>query len=67
MDQGFNGAIGEFDLGPTGQPFWQYESYDHCIRSTLELNRVIRYVESNPLKAGLVASVEAWRWSSAAP
>jgi putative transposase len=53
-------------LGRTGQPFWQYESYDHCIRSTMELNRVIRYVESNPLKAGLVTSIEAWPWSSAA-
>jgi putative transposase len=54
-------------LGRTGRPFWQYESYDHCVRSTEELNRVIRYVEGNPVKAGLVAAKEDWIWSSAAP
>jgi putative transposase len=35
-------------LGRTGQPFWQYESYDQCVRNTAELNRVIRYVERIP-------------------
>lgn len=36
-------------LGRTGKPFWQYESYDHCIRNDAGLNRVIRYVEQNPV------------------
>jgi len=52
-------------LGRTGQPFWQYESYDHCVRDSLELNRVIRYVERNPVAAGLVQAIEDWQWSSA--
>jgi REP element-mobilizing transposase RayT len=52
-------------LGRTGNSFWQDESYDHCIRNTQELNRVIHYVESNPVAAGLVLSAESWLWSSA--
>jgi putative transposase len=52
-------------LGRTGKPFWQYESYDHCVRSDAELKRVIGYVERNPVAAGLVRSIEEWPWSSA--
>jgi REP element-mobilizing transposase RayT len=52
--------------GLTGGPFWQDESYDHWVRSLEELQRVIRYVEWNPVKAGLAKSVEDWPWSSAA-
>jgi putative transposase len=44
-------------LGRTGKPFWQYESYDHPIRSGEELNRVIRYIERNPVRAGLADSI----------
>jgi putative transposase len=51
-------------LGRTGA-FWKDESYDHFIRSRDELNRVIRYVERNPVKAGLVDSIELYEWSSA--
>lgn len=53
-------------LGRTGKPFWQYESYDHCIRSDAALGRIIRYVERNPVAAGLVEEPEHWLWSSAA-
>jgi REP element-mobilizing transposase RayT len=52
-------------LDRTGQPFWQYESYDHWVRDRYELPKVIGYVESNPVKAGFVDRVENWRWSSA--
>lgn len=52
-------------LGRTGTPFWQFESYDHCIRNDAELNRVIRYVEANPVTAGLTEAIEDWPWSSA--
>lgn len=46
--------------------FWQDESYDHCIRDEAELERVINYIELNPVKAGLVESPELWLYSSAA-
>jgi putative transposase len=52
-------------LGRTGLPFWQDESYDHWIRSGKELREIIAYVESNPVKAGLVEAAERWPWSSA--
>jgi putative transposase len=52
-------------LQRTGKPFWQYETYDHCVRNSDELNRVIRYVERNPVRAGLVREIEDWPWSSA--
>ena len=51
-------------LGLSGQ-FWQDESYDHVVRNDEELFRIIDYVENNPVKAGLVARREDWRWSSA--
>jgi type I restriction enzyme R subunit len=51
-------------LGQQGT-FWQDESYDHCVRDTLELERIIRYVEDNPVKAELVDSTEYWLYSSA--
>jgi REP element-mobilizing transposase RayT len=34
-------------LGRTGKPFWQYETYDHCVRTGDELNRIIRYVANH--------------------
>ncbi len=52
-------------LGLSVKAFWQEESYDHWIRTEQELQKTIRYVEWNPVKAGLVRSVEEWRWSSA--
>ena len=52
-------------LGLTGQPFWQDESYDHWVRGPEELEKIVQYIEENPVVAGLVERVEGWRWSSA--
>ena len=52
-------------LGRTGQPFWQAESYDHAVRDDRESDRIKAYIE-DPVKAGLVANVEDYLWSSAA-
>jgi len=52
-------------LGRTGNSFWQDESYDHWVRDSQEFNRIVRYIEANPVRAGLVSSVEEWPWSSA--
>jgi type I restriction enzyme R subunit/putative DNA methylase len=53
-------------LGRTGQPFWQDESYDHWVRNSKQFDRIIEYIEENPVSTGLVASPELWPWSSAA-
>jgi REP element-mobilizing transposase RayT len=45
--------------------FWQDESYDHLVRETGEFNRIRRYIEGNPVKAGLAATPESFPWSSA--
>ncbi len=46
-------------LGHIGQHFWQYESYDHVVRRG-SLERIIRYVIMNPVKAGMVAQWQDW-------
>ena len=53
-------------LGRTGEPFWQRESYDHWVRDQAEFGRIRRYIENNPVKAGLVAQASDYPWSSAA-
>jgi putative transposase len=52
-------------LRRTGEPFWQHESYDHWVRDEQEWNRIARYIERNPVKAGIVGRIEDYRWSSA--
>ena len=52
-------------LGRRGQTFWQSESFDHYIRDDDEHARLARYIEQNPVKAGLCASPQQWHWSSA--
>jgi len=52
-------------LGRTGAAFWQDESFDHRVRNDFELDRIVRYVEYNPVNAGLAGSPEDWAWSSA--
>jgi REP element-mobilizing transposase RayT len=51
-------------LGRTGR-FWQPESFDRVVRGPSSLEKVISYVERNPVKAGLCDALEAWRFSSA--
>ncbi len=43
--------------------FWLHESYDHCVRSEAELQRIVAYVVNNPVKAGLVSDWQAWPWT----
>ena len=52
-------------LGRSGKPFWQHESYDRWVRNDKEYQRIIRYIEFNPVAAGLVERIERWPWSSA--
>ncbi len=54
-------------LGLTGQPFWQDESYDRLVRDEAEYQRIVRYIEMNPVRAGLAPRPEEFPWSSARP
>jgi len=49
----------------TGTPFWQEESYDHSVRAG-EFEKIRGYIESNPVRAGLVREASEFPWSSAA-
>lgn len=51
--------------GKTGKAFWQDESYDHCVRDRDEFRRLQRYIEFNPVRAGLAVEPEDFPYSSA--
>ena len=48
-------------LRRTGQ-VWQAESFDHVLRSSENLDAKIAYVFANPVRAGLVANSDDYRW-----
>ena len=52
-------------LALVGSPFWQEESYDHQVRRGREFERIRRYIEFNPVRAGLVKESSQYGWSSA--
>ena len=45
--------------------FWQTETFDHYARDEAKLNRIVQYIEQNPVVAGLVSRAEDYPWSSA--
>ena len=52
-------------LKRTGDSFWAREYYDHLVRDDEERARLADYIHDNPVKAGLCARWEDWKWSSA--
>lgn len=44
---------------------WERDYWDRYIRDQNHLEAAIRYIEWNPVKAGLVEAPEDWRWGSA--
>ena len=51
-------------LKEDGKRFWQERYFDRNIRGEAARSEVIRYIHRNPVKRGLVASPEQYRWSS---
>lgn len=49
-------------LGQSG-PFWMDENYDHVVRDEAELERIIKYILYNPVKANLVKEPKDWKWA----
>jgi REP element-mobilizing transposase RayT len=64
--KGVTARVANLLLGRVGRPFWQAESFDHWVRTPAEGEKIRRYIEDNPVKAGLVDAANAWPWSSAA-
>lgn len=54
---------------PSGRPnpVWAREYWDRYIRNEQHFHRTVSYIHANPVKAGLVTTAGAWRWSSAFP
>ncbi len=52
------------DFGP-GDKFWQPKSYVFHVYSKHKLEQKLDYMHLNPVRAGLVAQAEDWKWSSA--
>ena len=46
------------------EQFWQDRYFDRNIHGESARSEVIRYIHRNPVKRGLVASPEQYRWSS---
>lgn len=45
--------------------FWSPEYFDRFIRNREHYAKAKKYIENNPVKAGLCREPEDWRWSSA--
>jgi len=50
--KGYTARKANLVLGRHGD-FWQHESYDHVVRNSAELARIVEYVRMNPIRAGL--------------
>jgi REP element-mobilizing transposase RayT len=48
----------------TSGTFWERESFDHLIRSLEQFEGFVRYIERNPVEAGLCVSPGDWAYSS---
>jgi tetratricopeptide (TPR) repeat protein len=58
-------ASGHGFAARTGLRLWQQGFFDHVVRGEEELRRAIAYCLANPVRAGLVESVEDWPlWGS---
>jgi putative DNA methylase len=44
--------------------FWEPEYFDRYIRDEEHFRKAVRYIETNPVKAGLVKEAKDWPWSS---
>jgi len=44
---------------------WHREYWDRFIRDERHYRQVVEYIHQNPVKAGLVAEAEQWKWGSA--
>jgi REP element-mobilizing transposase RayT len=45
--------------------FWMEDYFDRWIRDEKHFKNAVRYIEHNPVKAGLCRKPEDWPWSSA--
>jgi hypothetical protein len=49
-------------IASTVTPVWEEESFDHVLRSDESLEDKREYIRQNPVRAGLVKTLEDYRW-----
>ena len=59
--QRFTARQANLGLGRQGR-FWMDESFDHWCRHPGKMDTAVRYIENNPVKAGLVRNAADWPW-----
>jgi hypothetical protein len=47
-----------------GYPIWQHQFWDRFVRHAKEFGQRLDYMHFNPVRRGLAATPEQWRWSS---
>jgi putative transposase len=62
--KGYTAKAANQILGREGT-FWEDDYFDRYIRDEDHFRRVVRYIENNPVRAGLVRVASEWPWSSA--
>jgi len=60
--KGYSAKLINKELGREGH-FWSAEIYDHLVKSDTELEKQIKYVLNNPVKAGLVGDWRKWDYT----
>ncbi|QOV91778.1 REP-associated tyrosine transposase [Humisphaera borealis] len=67
VKQGLGNAGPEAGVTPTevSGGIWMREYWDRYIRNEQHFTATVDYIHQNPVKAGIVSSPTAWRWSSA--
>ena len=60
--KGFTGREANKLLGRQGR-FWARDQFDHWLRNGEKFDGVIRYIERNPVKAGLAGTWTDWPWT----
>jgi len=53
---------GATQVAPSWHPLWQKGYFERVIRSHEDLDDVAAYIIANPVRAGLVTSVDQWPW-----
>ena len=61
---GCDAAGTSFGEAPKRAPFWQSRFYDFNVWTDRKRVEKLGYMHGNPVKRGLVADPDDWRWSS---
>jgi hypothetical protein len=56
-------ALGPPRSSPAATTLWQRDFFDHVLRSSESYSEKWKYVRDNPVRAGLVSNIDAWKYA----